>query len=64
MTGISHVRSDPVPETESAFLGVRESLTGRFWRARLADDRLALAMSQRLGLPDVIGEKAVHGGLL
>ena len=38
----------------SAFLGVERSLTGRRWAARLADERMALAMSQRHGLPDPI----------
>ena len=38
----------------AAFLGVERSLTGRRWAARLADERMALAMSQRHGLPDPI----------
>ena len=38
----------------AAFLGVERSLTGRRWAARLADERIALAMSQRHGLPDSI----------
>ena len=53
----------PTIEDASAFLGVRESLTGRFWRPRLADDRLALAMSQRLGIPDVIGRVLAARGV-
>jgi single-stranded-DNA-specific exonuclease len=40
---------------EGAFLGVERSLTGRFWRGSGGDDRLALALTQRLGLPEVIG---------
>ncbi len=37
-----------------AFLGIERSLTGRRWAARLADERMALAMAQRHGLPDAI----------
>src|SRR5262249_4747768 len=35
-------------------LGIERSLTGRRWAARLADERIALAMAQRHGLPDAI----------
>jgi single-stranded-DNA-specific exonuclease len=38
----------------AAFLGIERSLTGRRWAARLADERVALAMAQRHGLPDAI----------
>ncbi len=38
-----------------SFLGVERSLTGRAWVSRLADDRLALAIAQREGLPEIIG---------
>jgi single-stranded-DNA-specific exonuclease len=38
----------------AAFLGVEQSLTGRRWAERLADERIALAMAQRHGLPDAI----------
>ena len=37
-----------------AFLGVEHSLTGRRWAARLGDERMALAMAQRHGLPESI----------
>lgn len=43
------------PRSErAAFLGVERSLTGRRWAARLADERAALAIAQRHGLPDAI----------
>jgi len=45
------------PDTRApraAFLGVERSLTGRRWAARLADERVALAMAQRHGLPDAV----------
>jgi single-stranded-DNA-specific exonuclease len=38
-----------------AFLGVDSSISGRRWRSRLKDERLALALSQRLGLPEIVG---------
>ncbi len=38
-----------------AVLDVARSLSGRFWRQRPADDRLAIALSQRLGVPDIVG---------
>ncbi len=37
------------------FLGVERSLTGRCWSPRVADDRIALAISQRLGVPEIVG---------
>jgi single-stranded-DNA-specific exonuclease len=36
-------------------LGVERSLTGRVWRLAVGDERLALAISQRFGLPEVTG---------
>lgn len=38
-----------------AFLGVSQSLSGRTWRLRPADDRLALAHAQRLGVSELVG---------
>ncbi len=45
-------REDPPPR---AFLGVEDSVCGKRWRARLDDDRRALTLSQRLGLPEIVG---------
>ena len=42
-------------DTVGAFLGVRRSVTGKLWRARPADERLALAHAQRGGLPEIVG---------
>lgn len=36
------------------FLGVERSVTGRAWASRLGDDRLALAIAQREGLPEIV----------
>jgi single-stranded-DNA-specific exonuclease len=38
----------------AAFFGVERSLTGRRWAERLGDERIALAMAQRHGLPAAI----------
>jgi len=38
-----------------AFLDVEKSLAGRRWQLRPADDRTALALAQRHGLPEVVG---------
>ncbi|TAJ89905.1 single-stranded-DNA-specific exonuclease RecJ [Reyranella sp.] len=46
--------SDGSRAERAAFLGVERSLTGRRWAARLADERTALAIGQRHGLPDAI----------
>jgi single-stranded-DNA-specific exonuclease len=43
-----------VRAARAAFLGVERSLTGRRWAERLADERMALAIAQRHGLPDAI----------
>ena len=45
---------DGLRTERAAFLGIEHSLTGRRWAARLADERTALAIGQRHGLPDAI----------
>ncbi len=39
----------------ACFLDVEQSLTGKRWEERGGDSRLALALSQRLHLPEVVG---------
>lgn len=39
-----------------AFLGVARSASGRLWRRRAGDERLGLAIAQRLGLSDLMGQ--------
>jgi single-stranded-DNA-specific exonuclease len=46
------------------FLGVERSLTGRAWTSRLHDDRLALAISQREGLPEIVSRVLAGRGVL
>ncbi|MCR6632876.1 MAG: single-stranded-DNA-specific exonuclease RecJ [Magnetospirillum sp.] len=46
-----------------AFLGVERSVTGRRWQAAAADERLALTLAQRLGLPEVVGRALAARGI-
>lgn len=48
------VATVPAITPEPAFLGVRESFSGRQWLARAADNRLVEALTQRFALPDFI----------
>jgi single-stranded-DNA-specific exonuclease len=43
------------PEAPAPFLGVERSVTGKFWRQRASDERMALAISQRLQVPEPVG---------
>jgi len=43
------------PAVAEPLLGVEHSLGGRRWQAAPCDERQALAISQRLGLPEVVG---------
>ena len=53
----------PSPEEDAAVLGVVRSVSGRLWRQRPADDRTALALSQRLGVPDIVGRVLAGRGV-
>lgn len=44
-------------------LGVERSLTGKRWEARGQDERLALALSQRLGQPELLGRVLAARGV-
>ncbi len=44
-----------IPERRACFLGVERSFLGKRWEERLGDPRAALMLSQRLGLPEVVG---------
>ena len=48
---------------DPAFLGVTDSLTNRRWRARPHDPRQALAISETLGLPDILGRVLAARGV-
>ncbi|MDB5408667.1 MAG: hypothetical protein JWL84_3579 [Rhodospirillales bacterium] len=45
------------------YLGVARSLCGRQWRQAPGDDRLALALAQRFGLPEVLGRIMASRGI-
>ncbi len=45
------------------FLGVEKSLTGKRWIGRQADGRQSLALSQRLGLPEIVGRVLAARGV-
>ena len=45
------------------FLGVERSLSGRRWVARAVDARLALALAQRLELPEIVGRLLAQRGV-
>jgi len=49
--------------TEPAVLGVERSLSGRRWRQRAVDDRLGLALAQRLGVPEILGRVLAGRGV-
>lgn len=49
--------------TASPFLGVETSLNGRRWMLRAGDERAALAISQRLELPEVVGRVLAARGV-
>jgi single-stranded-DNA-specific exonuclease len=54
------------PQTRAeraAFLGIEQSLTGRRWAARLGDERAALAIAQRHGLPDAVARLLAARGV-
>ncbi|MFO1089683.1 MAG: single-stranded-DNA-specific exonuclease RecJ [Hyphomicrobiales bacterium] len=42
-------------DAAACFLGVERSLTGRAWRERPSCGRTALALCQRLGVPEILG---------
>ncbi|MCC7017268.1 MAG: single-stranded-DNA-specific exonuclease RecJ [Rhodospirillales bacterium] len=48
---------------DAAFLGVSASIGGRRWRLRGADEREALALAQRLGLPEIVGRVLAGRGV-
>ncbi|HEX4113717.1 MAG TPA: single-stranded-DNA-specific exonuclease RecJ [Stellaceae bacterium] len=49
--------------TQAAFLGVNRSLSGRRWRQRGGDDRMGLALAQRLGVPEIVGRVIAARGI-
>ncbi len=52
-----------VSTSPSAFLGVERSMGGRRWRVRLADERMALTLAQRLGIPEIVARVLAGRGI-
>ena len=50
-------------EAERAYLDVERSLTGRRWRARSGDERAGLALTQKSGLPEIVGQVLAARGV-
>ncbi len=48
---------------DAGFLAIEHSLGGRLWRRRALDERLALALAQRLEVPDVVGRVLAARGV-
>ena len=46
-----------------SYLGVEKSLTGKLWQQRPLDERLALTLSQRLGVSEIIGRVMASRGI-
>lgn len=51
------------PEGGGAFLDVETSLSGKRWILRSGDDRIGLAISQKLNVPEVVGRLLAARGL-
>lgn len=49
--------------TLPAFLGVERSVSGRRWRARPADPRIAAAIAEHHGLPEIVGRMLAQRGI-
>jgi single-stranded-DNA-specific exonuclease len=50
-------------ETDGPVLGVANSVMGRVWLPRCRDDRLALALAQRLAIPEIIARILIGRGI-
>jgi single-stranded-DNA-specific exonuclease len=52
-----------VSDSASGFLGVERSALGRRWYTRLDDDRTALGLAQRLGVPEIVARVIAARGV-
>jgi single-stranded-DNA-specific exonuclease len=55
--------TDLVPAAAPACLGVESSVSGRRWRERGADERIARAIAQKLELPEIVARLLAARGL-
>ncbi len=59
----THAPSSPRLISDAPLLGVTTSATGLLWRSRCLDERLAAAMAQQHGLPDILARILVGRGV-
>jgi len=59
----SAATQSPTGSAGAAFLGVDRSFSGKKWRLRVADERIGLALSQRYGLPEIVGRVLAARGV-
>jgi single-stranded-DNA-specific exonuclease len=48
---------------ETTFMGIERSVTGKWWRERANDERLATTISQRFGVPEIVGRVMAARGI-
>lgn len=48
---------------ETTFMGIERSATGKWWRERANDERLATTISQRFGVPEIVGRVMASRGI-
>lgn len=48
---------------ETTFMGIERSVTGKWWRERASDERLATTISQRFGVPEIVGRVMANRGI-
>ncbi len=63
LQGEQRVAEASRPNESESFLGVSQSLTNKQWLERPVDERLALTLSQRLKVPDVVGRVLAARGI-
>ena len=50
-------------EKETSAIGVNSSITGKKWIVRDVDERMALMLSQRFSLPEIVGRVLANRGV-
>jgi single-stranded-DNA-specific exonuclease len=60
---VSMVTPASAPSRPDYVLGVERSFGGRRWMRRVAEDRMGLAIAQRLGLPEIVGRLLAARGV-
>ncbi len=63
MTMLEPAPQEPPESLPKAFLGVERSVSGRRWISRGGDERLALAIAQRHGVPELLGRVLAARGV-